>query len=107
MHCLELMQKLKVISKPYGVQVLWEIEVFDLVSSSSSHPKTKQFESWPVVQDWWPNWWKNNQSTASVSEHYQKWSMNFIYSPAIWALIYVTENWFGFPCHLVTMPKTV
>lgn len=106
MLCSELMQKLKVICKPYGVQALWEIEVYDLISLLT-HPKIKQFELWPVVQDWWLNWWKSSQPTAGVSEHYQKWSMNFIYSPAIWTLTYVTAKWFGLPCHLVTMPKTV
>ena len=95
------------ISKPYGVQVLWESTVYDLVSFSLAQPKIKQFELWPVAQDWCLNWWKSSQPNASVPGHYQKWSMNLIDSPAIWALTYVIEKWFGLPCHLVTMPKTV
>lgn len=52
MHCLESMQKLKEISKSYEVQVLWKIKVYDLISSSLTQQKWKQFVLWPIVEHW-------------------------------------------------------
>lgn len=51
MQYFELMQKLNVISKPYGVQVLCEVKPYYLLSSFFD-PKIKQIELWPVVQGW-------------------------------------------------------
>lgn len=101
------MQMLKAISKSYGDQVPWEIKVYDLMSSSLTQQKWKQFELWPAAEHWWPNWCKNSQSIASVSECYQKLSRNFICGSTIWAVTFIIGKWFGFSCHLIRVSKTI